>query len=59
MWARLETDRFHIIPVDDIKDHEDSSKCWCEPQILEGGLVVSHNAADGREFYEGTAEQGH
>ena len=56
-WARIETpkDTYHVLPVGDIKDHEDGLMCWCKPVIERydnGNSMVSHNAADGREFFE-------
>jgi len=56
MWAKLETpkDTYHVIPVDDLKDHEQTN-CWCKPveeRFENGNAMISHNAADAREFYE-------
>lgn len=44
----------HITPINDLKEHEDSSTCDCEPSILEenGELICIHNAYDGREGLE-------
>lgn len=50
----------HIMPVDDLREHEKSLLCWCEPRIEEydtngAPLIESmavHNSADGREAVE-------
>lgn len=48
----------HVLPINDLRDHEESTYCWCEPRVEwldESGLpypdgpVVIHNALDGRE----------
>lgn len=46
------TDICHILPVDDVKEHQNHAACKCHPVIAEGGLLVIHNAWDGREFFE-------
>ena len=46
---------WHVTPINDLKDHQDSMECWCNPkiQIMEnGGVVVTHNALDMREYAE-------
>jgi hypothetical protein len=45
--------RWHVIPRDDLRDHEDSADCWCKPQEDDEtpGLFI-HNSLDGREKYE-------
>lgn len=43
----------HILPTNDIKNHEESTTCECKPrvEILENGeIMVVHNSYDGREF---------
>lgn len=52
-WARLVTDRIHVVPKNDRKDHKDGIDCWCIPDVKDGGELVVHNALDGRERYEG------
>lgn len=42
----------HIIPVDDLHDHEMSSDCWCQPILDHEDWVATHNSADGREDFE-------
>jgi hypothetical protein len=42
----------HILPLNDIKEHEEKSTCECYPEveILENGdIMIIHNAYDGRE----------
>lgn len=41
----------HVVPVADMREHEMSPECWCNPRITEEGVVV-HNSMDGREKYE-------
>lgn len=45
---------WHILPVDDLKEHEESAYCQCNPKIEEyrNGRLIIHNAYDGREIYE-------
>jgi hypothetical protein len=41
----------HIVPIDDTRQHDPSTACWCEPRD-EGGTIFAHNSADHREQYE-------
>ena len=45
---------WHIIPVNDLKEHEDNSTCHCHPrvQIEDGEMFIVHNSYDHREFKE-------
>ena len=46
------TERFHIIPIDDLREHEATPECWCCPdECEEDGTVIPH-ALDNREAYE-------
>ncbi len=45
---------YHIIPIDDIKEHVSLPTCHCNPQLKDGVWV--HNSFDGREVYEQAAE---
>jgi hypothetical protein len=63
-WANVEypADVYHVIPVADLKDHEDGFFCWCKPSVKrysDGGAMVTHNSLDGREFYERQEHTGH
>ena len=51
----------HVLPINDEREHETTTTCWCEPRIEwndpETGEVYSealviHNSADGRELIE-------
>jgi len=46
---------WHILPIKDIKEHEELSTCECEPKVEmqdSGALLIIHNAFDGREAIE-------
>lgn len=52
---------WHLTPINDEREHEEETTCWCEPQVLwndpETGeayaeALVIHNAADCRELVE-------
>ncbi len=45
---------WHVTPVDDIKQHEESTTCHCNPRVehVNGNMVVIHNSFDGREGIE-------
>jgi hypothetical protein len=46
-------DELHVIPIDDLRDHETSEACWCKPTPDdEEPSVFIHHAMDGREAYE-------
>lgn len=61
MWRSQPTDDgCHVVPVNDIVEHELSEDCECGPEVLyinpdtgvpfsSGGRLVTHNAADQRE----------
>lgn len=40
----------HVIPLNDYREHEETTECWCNPAHDDG--VVVHNALDGRELVE-------
>lgn len=44
----------HVLPLRDLRAHEESRTCWCQPRLEIYGTcaMVSHNAADGRELVE-------
>lgn len=54
-WALYRfMDSTHLIPMDDIDDHELHIECKCSPEIGEGrqeGLII-HHSFDGREPFE-------
>jgi hypothetical protein len=41
----------HIVPINDLKEHIEDSKCFCRPRYKGGGTFV-HNSCDGREHLE-------
>ena len=43
-------DAFHVVPIDDLREHDLDMSCWCHPVDDEG--VIVHNSMDGREDYE-------
>lgn len=45
---------YHVLPIDDIKDHEESTTCECCPsvEIKYGDMICIHNAFDRRELRE-------
>lgn len=42
---------WHVVPLGDLKEHEDSPDCWCEPVLAPEAedLVYVHHSLDGRE----------
>jgi hypothetical protein len=47
------TDRYHVIPLGDHREHTDTVDCWCHPtpDEMEPHIFV-HHSLDGREDYE-------
>lgn len=41
------TDDMHVVPLNDLRDHEAEETCWCRPTEDEGVWV--HHSLDGRE----------
>jgi hypothetical protein len=53
-WAvqyNYDTRKIHVIPIDDLRAHEEVDDCWCKPHVDEQGVCV-HHAMDGRVEYE-------
>ena len=48
------TDEWHVLPLDDLKEHKETRDCWCKPtvEVEESRFVIVHNALDRRELYE-------
>lgn len=45
----------HVIPINDMKEHIHSRKCWCNPRLEQKNTketLVIHNSMDGRELIE-------
>jgi len=50
---------FHVLPVDDLREHDETPACWCKPRVLRDDPddaneepVIVHNSLDGRELVE-------
>lgn len=41
---------YHVVPVNDLREHEDTPDCWCRPDYDDG--VYVHHSMDRREEYE-------
>jgi len=50
----IEPTEFNVIPMDDLRKHELSGDCECNPKIVEesGQLIIVHNSYDKREIVE-------
>lgn len=47
------SDVWHVIPRNDLREHETSPYCWCRPvQDEDYPEVWVHHSMDGREEYE-------
>jgi hypothetical protein len=43
----------HVLPLNDLREHEARKTCWCQPtQDEEEPLVWIHHSMDKREEYE-------
>lgn len=42
----------HIVPVEDVREHETEPTCWCRPDWEAEGCMYVHHAMDEREAYE-------
>ena len=42
---------YHITPIDDLREHELTVHCWCDPEPDKEGVFI-HNAMDGRAEYD-------
>jgi hypothetical protein len=40
----------HLIPLGDLRDHEPTPQCWCNPERVDA--ILAHRAMDRREEYE-------
>jgi len=47
------TDKYHIVPTNDLREHSTDSSihCWCQPVEDDEGVIV-HNSMDEREQFE-------
>jgi hypothetical protein len=54
----IPNDYVHVVPVGDLREHDASTTCWCNPtQDDEEPLVWVHHSMDRREQYEEKALQ--
>lgn len=44
--------RNHVIPVNDLREHDLVATCWCRPEVDDDHSLVIHNSMDRREDYE-------
>lgn len=44
----------HVLPIEDLREHEETRDCWCGPRLEQEGetMIVVHNSLDGRELIE-------
>lgn len=47
----------HVVPIGDLREHEETLACWCGPRLQRAdpestAYVVVHHSADGRELVE-------
>lgn len=42
----------HVVPVEDMYEHELMPTCWCNPSIDSDDYLAIHNSADQREAFE-------
>jgi len=52
--------RVHVLPIDDLIEHEATEDCPCGPdtEFVSGGAVITHHSLDGREALEPAPVQG-
>lgn len=58
---KIEPEDLHVIPINDWIEHPCAVSCACRPQIidcLDGGRLIVHNSADGREHSEPEGSDG-
>jgi len=47
------TQDIHVIPINDLREHDATKECWCKPaEDEECAGVWIHNSMDGREKFE-------
>lgn len=52
-------ERFHILPINDSKEHQEDINCHCNPssEYINDSLLIIHNSYDGREKLEKVQRQ--
>jgi hypothetical protein len=51
----MEEEVWHVLPINDLEEHEESSYCKCDPEVQvqeNGNVLIIHNSFDGREGLE-------
>ncbi len=59
-WTNPRNNRavFHVLPINDLKEHVEETTCWCEPTVevrrsrTRRAQLVIHNSMDGRELID-------
>lgn len=55
-WTNIflqDKEEIHVLPVNDLRDHEETADCWCRPRREDDAYgVIIHNSMDRREEYE-------
>lgn len=52
----------HLLPVNDLREHDMDDECWCEPSSepqTDGSFVMLHYAVHGRDDYEDGRRKAH
>lgn len=50
---REQVSEFHVLPANDLREHEETLECWCKPTPdAEEPAVLIHHSMDKREEYE-------
>lgn len=42
----------HVVPINDLRQHENLFSCWCNPAVDIENRMFVHNSMDRREEYE-------
>lgn len=42
----------HIVPLDDLRPHDLTPQCWCQPAEDDECMAHIHRSLDGRERFE-------
>jgi len=50
-------EKYHVVPIDDLREHIIDESCWCHPHEDDGTII--HNSMDLREKYEMGKRQPH
>lgn len=50
-------DDFHVLPIDDLRDHYAEMGCWCGPRFEDDSTI--HNSSAGIERFERAPPKAH